>query len=158
MSNEQINQLVESTLNPYLVFKVEIHHTEEELLELSKQFSEKFINKLNNIIEINITPTSQYMFIKQNFLNEFKQNTQHIKYTITDITNEMWEMNNLDVFNGGDPAPEATKLMFPDELTNEEIIKQIFEAKYTMDDLLDKITRTGIESLNKIQKQMLNEK
>lgn len=158
MSNEQLNNLVEATVNPYLVFKVELHHTEEELDKLYQEFSEDFLNKLEkNVIEIEITPISNYLFIKKNFINELRENLKHIKYTAKDASSEIWEMNNLDIFDEGDPAPELTRLVFPDNLTNKEIIKQIFESKFNQDDLLDKISRSGIESLNEIQKQMLNE-
>lgn len=161
MSNEQINQLVESTLNPYLVFKVESFHTDEEfnelLIESQNKISEKdSINFGLNTVTIELE-NFDYVFVKSNFYPKFIEMSQKcgFDFKLTHCIDELWEMNSLNIFNEGDPAPEATKLAFPDDLTNFEIIKQMFESKYSMDDLLDKITRTGIGSLNEVQKQML---
>lgn len=163
MSNEQINQLVESTLNPYLVFKVENLHNEEEynklLDEVPNKISEQELTDLGlNSVTIELEDFN-YMFIKSKFYPKYIEMVKRcgFEFKLTQCIDEIWEMNNLNIFDEGDPAPEATKLAFPDDLTNFEIIKQMFETKYSMDDLLDKITRTGIESLNEIQKRMLNE-
>lgn len=161
MSNKEINQLVESTLNPYLVFKVESNHTDEEynklLDEVPNKISEQELTDFGlNSITIELEDFN-YMFIKSEFYPKFIEMSQKcgFDFKLTHCINELWEMNSLNIFDEGDPAPEATKLAFPNDLTNFEIIKQMFESKYSMDDLLDKITRTGIESLNEVQKQML---
>ena len=129
MSNEQLNQLVEATVNPYMLFKMEFNHTKEELEELGKQFSLEFVGKFeSNVIEIEVTPTLFYLFIKQNFLNELKENIKHIKYSLTDASDEIWNMDSLNIFDDGDPAPEATKLMFPNNLTNFDILQCAFAS------------------------------
>lgn len=164
MNNEKIDQLVEATLNPYLVFKVELDQSKEEydklMSEINTKISEQEINEFeSNTITIELE-NFDYIFIKNNYYPKFIEMLKKagLKFKLTNAVNEIWEMDNLNIFDEGDPAPELTKLAFPGSVTNFEILEQIFEANYTTDDIIDKIGRSGIESLNEIQKQMLNGK
>ena len=59
MSNKEINQLVETTLNPYLVFRAEILNTKEEF-KLLNQLADKLLTDNfrsefdNNCIQVDI--------------------------------------------------------------------------------------------------------
>ncbi len=162
MNNREINNLVEVSLNPYLVFKIEILNTEEEYQQLLTKVDE-FItpenrNKiLQNSEAIDLTWDLGYVFVKQNFLKEYFRLVKLVgfKIKVTDATEELWDSNNLQFLNQEDPAPELTEMAFP--FTNPmNILKQIFDQKYNQDDVIDKIARTGVESLNELNKYIIN--
>jgi len=161
MNDTQLNQLIETTLNPYLVFRVESLNTQEEHDKLIENAGEEIniedalaYDANTSIVEFK---DFDYIFVKSNFYPKFIEllKKSGLKFKMTNCIQELWEMNDLSIFDNGDPAPELTKLAFPDLVNNMDILEQMFKQQFSQDDVLDKITRTGIESLNSIQQQML---
>jgi len=167
MENKKLNNLIEVSLNPYFILKLELQHTEEEcnIIKQSLENGEnlKFINELEkNSINIEEKYNLDYLFIKQDFipkLNNFLIKL-NIKFTLKDASDEIFNMKDISRFNIEDPCPELTKLAFGDELISKgnpmEIIKLVINNKYELDNVLDKISKDGIESLNELHKNILN--
>ena len=84
-------------------------------------------------------------------------------FNLKNATNEIFNMKNLDIFtkiDDEDPNPELTKQFFPEMVSKKdqimEILKMNFTNKYSVDNILDKIGKDGVESLNELHKYILN--
>ena len=165
MKAEMINKLVETSLNPYMVFYVELNHTKEECDDLYKKakdiITKDFLKKFSdNVLDIDLSHNASYVLIKQNFVNEFKNIMDIIgfDYTMVEAIDELWEMNDLTLLlDNNDPAPEITAMMgFENDFLDG--LKTIIERRYSLDDVLDKISKSGYQSLNMLNKYILDKK
>lgn len=170
MSLEMINDLVKESLNPYVIIHLVFNHTEEELDILEQKLvSVSGVEELEEIykpmIIIETSYNEGYMFIPKTIIPKFIKllNDCEANFIIKDVTNEIWEMNDISFiteYGEIDPSPELTEQFFPGLISeNEKInnyLKIIFSSRYSVDDVLDKISRKGIESLNVINKYILN--
>jgi hypothetical protein len=84
------------------------------------------------------------------------------------FTKDLFEMDNLnellnnfkdDMDNLSDEEKELVKECFPNHKTQKEkatsIIKSLFLNNFTTDDVLDRISEKGFESLNEFHKNIL---
>jgi hypothetical protein len=159
-----IEKLVETNLNPYIAFYVKLNHTQEEYDKLyeeanniiTKAFLEEFDK---NVLSIDMSYNISYNLIKQNFIYEFKQMMDqcNLNYTMIETIDELWELEDLNpLLSIEDPCPEVTAMCFDDEFLDG--LKTIVERKYDVDDVLDKISRSGYQSLNILNKHILDKK
>jgi DNA polymerase III delta prime subunit len=152
-----LNKMIETSLNPYIVFYIKLNHTKEEYDKLyeeanniiTKDFLEKFHS---NVLDIDLSYNISYILIKQNFIYEYKQMMDqcNLNYVMVDAIDELWELEDLT------PLLNVEDLYFDDEFL--EGLKTIVEHKYDIDDVLDKISRSSYQSLNVLNKHVLNKK
>lgn len=154
MKNQEIDKLVEATLNPYVVIKMQIFNTKEEMEAMEKLaldngiITEKFINKYeNNTIKIEINDNLSYVFIKYNFHSEFINMMKKVgyKFQFTNALNEIWTMGNInDLITKNDPDLDIRDMVVAcfGEIESDKIrsILQIMVTqKYSVDDVIDLI-------------------
>jgi hypothetical protein len=152
-----LNKMIETSLNPYVAFYIKLNHTKEEYDKLyekandiiTKDFLEKFHN---NVLDIDLSYDASYILIRQNFIYEYKQmmNQCNLNYVMVDAIDELWELEDLT------PLLHIEDSYFDDEFL--EGLKTIVERKYDVDDVLDKISRSSYQSLNVLNKHILNKK
>lgn len=152
-----LNKMIETSLNPYILFYIKLNHTKEEYDKLyeeanniiTKDFLEKFHS---NVLDIDLSYNTSYILIKQNFIYEYKQMMDqcNLNYVMVDAIDELWELEDLT------PLLNVEDLYFDDEFL--EGLKTIVEHKYDIDDVLDKISRSSYQSLNVLNKHVLNKK
>jgi hypothetical protein len=171
MEARDLNRLIKANLNPYTIVRVVALNTEEELDEIRRNTSELDIdNKLvDNFVEIEVSDTEAILFISKNDLVTVNKELTDVgvKFKITNIINEFFEMDNLNELllklENDDDLDELTKELvkdcFPEFKTPREkatsIIKSIFLNNFTTDDVLDRISEKGFESLNEFHKNIL---
>lgn len=158
----QVDKLIKYNSNPYTAVRITLLHSDEELEVLKANLSDLEIGSSNRIIEIEINSKEFILFITQKDLisvvNNFKNN--NIKLKIVNIIKDLFEMSNLEEFiNSNEETDEEVislvKKAFPNYMTLEEIINNMFNIHYNIDDVLDLINNKGIESLNKFNKSFL---
>ena len=152
-----LNKMIETSLNPYVAFYIKLNHTKEEYDKLyekandiiTKDFLEKFHN---NMLDIDLSYDASYILIRQNFIYKYKQmmNQCNLNYVMVDAIDELWELEDLT------PLLHIEDSYFDDEFL--EGLKTIVERKYDVDDVLDKISRSSYQSLNVLNKHILNKK
>ena len=168
---KNLNRLIKVNLNPYTIIHVTALNTEEELIEIERNNSGLDIDSklVDNFVEIEVSSTEVILLISKNDLVTANKELTNacIKYKITNIINEFFEMDNINELllklEGDDdldePTKELVKDFFPNFKTPREkaisIIKSVFENNFTMDDVLDRINSKGIESLNEFHKNIL---
>jgi hypothetical protein len=159
-----LNKMIETSLNPYIAFYIKLNHTKEEYDKLYEEandiITKDFIEKFHtNALDIDLSYDTSYVLIRQNFIHEYKQMMEqcNLNYTMVDAIEELWELEDLtSILSFEDPCPEITTICFDDEFL--EGLKTIIERKYDVDDVLDKISRSGYQSLNVLNKHILNKK
>lgn len=168
---KNLNRLIKVNLNPYTIVRVIALNTKEELNKIRRNTSELDIDNkmMDNFVEIEISDFEAILFISKNDLVTMNKELTNIgvKFKITNIVNEFFEMDNLDELllklENDDDLDESTKELvkdcFPEFKTQKEkassIIKSVFLNNFTTDDVLDKINSKGFESLNKFHKNIL---
>jgi hypothetical protein len=171
MNTEMINDLVKESLNPYVVIRLVVNHTKEEMDVLEQKLVDLVgVEELDEIykpsIIIETSDIEGYMFAPKTTIPKFANllDMCEANYVLEDATDKIWEMNDISFlteYEEVDPAPELTVEFFPGLISeNEQInnyLKTIFSSKYSVDDVLDKISRKGIESLNIINKYILEQ-
>ena len=169
MNIEMINDLVKESLNPYVVIRLVVNHTKEEMEQLEQKLvdivgAEELEEIYKPAIIVETSDTEGYIFAPKTVIPKFANllDICEANYVLEDATNNIWEMNDISFiteYGEEDPAPELTEQFFPGSTSeNEKInnyLKTIFSSKYSVDDVLDKISRKGIESLNTINKYIL---
>jgi hypothetical protein len=168
---KNLNRLIKANLNPYTIVRVISFNTEGELLEIERNNPELDIESklVNRFVEIEVLPTEAILFVSKNDLITINKELTNvgIKFKITNIINEFFEMDNLNELllklDNDDNLDESEKDMvkdfFPNHKTQREkaisIIKSVFENNFTTDDVLDRINSKGIDSLNEFHKNIL---
>lgn len=170
MENKNIDFLVKNSLNPFLIIKldVEIKNISEFNDKLKNKLLEQGVDFLNELerdsIGYDISDSISYLFVRKQLLPKIKNILTSIdhKFTIKDVTDEFWEMDDLtDFFNKfmGDDDVEFTKQHFPEFISDRDKVRNIlrlsFEKKYNVDNVLDKINEKGLNSLNEFNEYIL---
>ena len=162
---KKLDKLVANSLNPYTIVRITSSNTEEELDKIADNmvgFEDGLMG--NDAIEIEISPVEAIVFINKNDLATTIKRLKEIgiKFEITNIVNEIFEMDNLDnllSYFEIDEDPEFTAEFFPGLVSQQQkvinIINSIFENNFTMDDVLDRISTKGLDSLNEFHKNLL---
>jgi hypothetical protein len=152
-----LNKMIETSLNPYVAFYIKLNHTKEEYDKLYKEandiITKDFLEKFHsNVLDIDLSYYAIYILIRQNFIYEYKQmmNQCNLNYVMVDAIDELWELEDLT------PLLNIEDSYFDDEFL--EGLKTIVERKYDVDDVLDKISRSSYQSLNVLNKHILNKK
>ena len=171
MNIEMINDLVKESLNPYVVIRLVVNHTKEEMDVLEQKLVDIVgVEELEEIykpaIIVETSDTEGYILAPKSVIPKFANllDICEANYILEDATDNIWEMNDISFiteYGEIDPSPELTAQFFPGSVSeNEKInnyLKTIFNSKYSVDDVLDKISRKGIESLNTINKYILEQ-
>lgn len=171
MNIEMINDLVKESLNPYVVIRLVVNHTKEEMEQLEQKLvdlvgAEELEEIYKPAIIVETSDTEGYIFAPKTVIPKFANllDICGANYMLEDATDNIWEMNDISFiteYGEVDLAPELTEQFFPGLVSeNEKInnyLKTIFSSKYSVDDVLDKISRKGIESLNIINKYILEQ-
>jgi hypothetical protein len=175
METRDLDRLVKININPFTAIHFKTDHTSEELEAI---FIEAVMNgdgdeiekALENTIEIEISLFESIMFMTKNDLTVFLSllNKCGVRYEMRNFTKDLFEMDNLnellnnfkdDKDNLSDEERELVKECFPNHKTQKEkatsIIKSLFLNNFTTDDVLDRISEKGFESLNEFHKNIL---
>ena len=175
METRDLDRLVKININPFTAMHFKTDHTSEELEAI---FAEAAMNGdgdeieriLENTIEIEISLFESIMFMTKNDLTMFLSllNKCGVRYEMRNFTKDLFEMDNLnellnnfkeDKDNLSDEERELVKECFPNHKTQKEkatsIIKSLFLNNFTTDDVLDRISEKGFESLNEFHKNIL---
>jgi len=175
METRDLDRLVKININPFTAMHFKTDHTSEELEAI---FAEAAMNGdgdeieriLENTVEIEISLFESIMLMTRNDLTEFLSllNKCGVRYEMRNFTKDLFEMDNLnellnnfkeDKDNLSDEERELVKECFPNHKTQKEkatsIIKSLFLNNFTTDDVLDRISEKGFESLNEFHKNIL---
>ena len=175
METRDLDRLVKININPFTAMHFKTDHTSEELEAI---FAEAAMNGdgdeieriLENTVEIEISLFESIMLMTRNDLTAFLSllNKCGVRYEIRNFTKDLFEMDNLnellnnfkeDKDNLSDEERELVKECFPNHKTQKEkatsIIKSLFLNNFTTDDVLDRISEKGFESLNEFHKNIL---
>jgi len=174
METRDLDRLVKININPFTAMHFKTDHTSEELEAI---FTEAAMNgdvdeiekTLENTIEIEISLFESIMLMTKNDLTAFLSllNKCGIRYEMRNFTKNLFEMDNLNELllklENDDDLSELDKELindcFPGFKTPREkatsIIKSIFANNFTTDDVLDRISEKGFESLNEFHKNIL---
>lgn len=170
MKASMIKTQIENSKDPFMFFQLELLNSEEEIKDITDRVEsiltlEEVMAIESNVIAADISPTMDYIIIQKSFIETFKQfmNKCGFKMQITDLTNQIWNSNNvkefISLFGSEDPNLELTKQFFPGLQGNfekvNEILKVVVESQFTLNDVLDKINEQGIDSLNELNKYIL---
>jgi hypothetical protein len=176
METRDLDRLVKININPFTAMHFKTDHTSEELEAI---FTEAAMNGgidemdkiLENTIEIEISLFESIMFMTKNDLTAFLSllNKCGVRYEMRNFTKDLFKMDNLnELLNNfkddncddlSELEQELVKDCFPNFKTQKEkatsIIKSIFANNFTTDDVLDRISEKGFESLNEFHKNIL---
>lgn len=175
MKTRDLDRLVKININPFTAMHFKTDHTSEELEAI---FAEAVMNGdgdeieriLENTVEIEISLFESIMLMTRNDLTAFLSllNKCGVRYEMRNFTKDLFEMDNLnelldnfkdDKDNLSDEERELVKECFPNHKTQKEkassIIKSLFLNNFTTDDVLDRISEKGFESLNEFHKNIL---
>jgi hypothetical protein len=174
METRDLDRLVKINTNPFTAIYLKTDHTPEELgaifTEVAINGGVDGINKiLENAVEIEISLFESIMFMTKNDLTAFLSllNKCGIRYEMRNFTKDLFEMDNLNELllklENDDDLSELDKELindcFPGFKTPREkatnIINSIFVNNFTTDDVLDRISKKGFESLNEFHKNIL---
>jgi hypothetical protein len=174
METRDLDRLVKININPFTAMHFKTDHTSEELEAI---FTEAAMNGgidemdkiLENTVEIEISLFESIMFMTKNDLTAFLSllNKCDVRYEMRNFTKDLFKMDNLNELllklENDDDLNELDKELikdcFPNHKTPREkatsIIKSIFVNNFTTDDVLDRISEKGFESLNEFHKNIL---
>jgi hypothetical protein len=174
METRDLDRLVKININPFTAMHFKTDHTSEELEAI---FTEAAMNGdgdeiekiLENTVEMEISLFESIMFMTKNDLTAFLSllNKCDVRYEMRNFTKDLFKMDNLNELllklENDDDLNELDKELikdcFPNHKTPREkatsIIKSIFVNNFTTDDVLDRISEKGFESLNEFHKNIL---
>lgn len=161
---KKLDELVANSLNPYTIVRMVSLTTEEELKEIERDTPEFDNDMTGDVVEIEISPVESIFFINRKDLitSTTRLKEVGIKFKVTNIVNEIFEMDSLDELLSSleiDENPELTAEFFPGLLCQRQkainIINSVFESNFGVDDVLDKISTKGSGSLNEFHKNLL---
>jgi hypothetical protein len=161
---KKLDELVANSLNPYTIVRMVSSNTEEELDKIENDMPEFENDMTGDVIEIEISPVESIIFINRNDLitSTTRLKDAGIKFKVTNIVNEVFEMDSLDELLSSleiDENPELTAEFFPGLLCHRQkainIINSVFENNFSVDDVLDRINTKGSGSLNEFHKNLL---
>lgn len=163
----KIDELINDNLNPYVAVRIITSYNEEELKQVELNLVEKHGLKLINsvskkLISVDISPNESYLYTNKSNLDKFISllDECNVEYQLNDAVDAIWEMDNLEqVLPMEDPCPEFTKEHFGnvenDRYKVLSILKLIFSRKFDINNVLEKISIGGMESLNELNKYFL---
>jgi hypothetical protein len=145
--------------------KVDDKGLEQLEIDISKNFSQEEIIDLDDrLISIDIGKFDSYILGNIEDIKKLEDILIKCKapYLAIDLMPKIWDMTDISFitnYGDGDPNPELTQEVFPglsslnQKINN--ILKSICDRRYTKDDVLDKINEKGIESLNSLNRYIL---
>lgn len=169
MKVDMIDKQVKNSNDPFVVFHVNLLNSIEEI--------ESLTNNLENVLDIEevvflnskikaaeLSKNEDYMIINQLSIEQFCQIMIKggFKIKMVEYVDQIWNFNNeelnqfISLFDGEDPCPELTEEAFGEEEKTIDVLKTIMASKFTTDDVLDKISNSGIDSLNDLNKFILD--
>jgi hypothetical protein len=153
MKTSMINTQIENSKDPFMFFQLELLNSLEEIETITDNVENiltlgEIISIENNVISADVSKTKDYVIINQSFIEQFKQLMIKcgFKMQITDLTNQIWNSNDIGEF---------VKLFENKNEKVDEILKVVVESQFTVNDVLDKISEKGIDSLNELNKYIL---
>jgi hypothetical protein len=161
---KKLDELVANSLNPYTIVRMVSLNTEKELDEIQHSMPEFENIMTGDVVEIEISPIEAIIFINRNDLitSTRRLKDSGVNFKVTNIVNELFEMDNLDELLSSleiDENPELTAEFFPGLLCQRQkainIINSVFESNFSVDDVLDRINTKGSGSLNEFHKNLL---
>lgn len=169
MKTDELNKVVENSLNPYTIVRMISLNTKEELAEIERNVPEFDISTVSDMVEIEISPVEMILFITKNDLSTMSKRLSNVgvKFITTNIVDEIFEMDNLDELlsklneehNLSDEEKELVDECFPGYIPKKQkainIINTVFESNFGVDDVLDRINVKGSGSLNEFHKNLL---
>lgn len=166
---KSIDKLVKDTLNPPVIIKLILDHTIEELEELEKIYTgliteEEGQEYIDNCIDIDIDKCTNYIITNERYIPKLEHLLDRggVRFLISNASRELFEMDNIEellLVLKEDDDPKFTAEFFPDYISPREEaiieIKKIFERQFSIDDVLDLISKKGIDSLNRFHREIL---
>lgn len=158
----KLDILVANSLTPYIVVEIVLNHNKKEIEDLENKaeniISDEYRKLMNEeFIIVDINTTNKFIFLKKKHLSTFIENLKLVGYNfeIYNALHRIWNMKNLSLFTDFDPIPELTEEAFND-FNPMDILKVMVENKYSLDDVLSKINDFGVNSLNELNKFVLD--
>jgi hypothetical protein len=161
-----IDTKIKNSLDPFLILKLEITNSNEEIQNLMDNIenilSTDEVLKFSSVLSADVSSNLDYVIINKSFLPELESMMGKcgMKYKSSNMLNEIWNSDNLDFFLDYFKVKEHPEFEFdyPDEKYDLvlEILKVVVESKYDLDDVLDKISLSGFNSLNELNLYILN--
>jgi len=167
MKVNMIDTQIENNINPFIVFQVNSFNSEEEMTNVKNNISKFLTDEEIDILEKNtiaadFSLTVDYLIINKSFVDEFTRliNKCGIKFELVNIIEQIWNLNSVKEFVGlfgeEDLSVQLTQQSFKCTFEKvNEILKVIVESQFNVNDVLDKISEKGIDSLNELNKYIL---
>jgi hypothetical protein len=169
MKVNMIDKQVKNSNDPFIVFKVTLLNSDEEIKDLTSKVEEVLtldeVTTMSQVTSADIDIRTSYMIIRHSNISQFEYITNKcgFKIKMVEFINNVWEFNNeefqsfVSLFESEDedPCPELTEFAFGPNGNVLDILEAISESKFTIDNVLDKISTKGIESLNDLNKYIL---
>ncbi len=148
-----IDKRIKNSIDPYLILKLETFNTKEEV-DYIKEHIEKYLTddelfQLNEFMAAEISSQLDYVIINRSYLPKLKHLIEKcgIKMKITDLLPEIWDLNDIETFVSNFDEWDKSKI--------KDILKAVVESKYDVNDVLDKVSNSGVSSLNELNLYIL---
>ena len=164
---KKLDELIANSLNPYTIVRMVSSNTEEELKKIECNTPVFDNDMTGDVVEIEISPVEAIVLINRKDLITSTKRLKEvgIKFKVTNIVNEIFEMNSLDELlssleiDENDLEKEILNECFPGFISQKtkaiNIINSVFESNFNIDDVLDRINVKGSGSLNEFHKNLL---
>jgi hypothetical protein len=130
--------------------KLDFNEDYYSVLEIEPTASSQELKKAYYAIVFTYHPDRKAVETEKELANKQMMDQCNLNYVMVDAIDELWELEDLT------PLLNVEDLYFDDEFL--EGLKTIVEHKYDIDDVLDKISRSSYQSLNVLNKHVLNKK
>jgi hypothetical protein len=153
MKASMIKTQIENSKDPFMIFQLELLNSLEEIEQITDNVENiltlgEIMSIENNVISADVSKTKDYIIINQSFIEQFEQLMIKCGFEMqmTDLTTQIWDSNDIEEF---------VKLFEGKNEKVDEILKVVAESQFTVNDVLDKISEKGIDSLNELNKYIL---
>lgn len=170
MKASMIDIQIENNKDPFMVFQVNVLNQIEEaeciLNNLESLLTPEELSFLaDDLISADISKTVDYIIIKQSCVKKFEKISKKcgLQIEMINMAKQIFDLKNVEefvsLFGQKDSNPELTQQAFPglqstfDKVNN--IIKAIVLSQFGVNDVLDKISEKGIDSLNELNQYIL---
>jgi hypothetical protein len=170
MKASMIDIQIENSKDPFMIFQVNVSNSMEEIENIFSNMEslltpEELSFLANDLISADVSKNVDYIIIKQSCVKQFQKISKKcgLQIKMINMAKQIFDSKNVEefvsLFGQKDTNPELTQQFFPgiesrfDEVNN--IVKMVILSQFNIDDVLDKISEKGIDSLNELNQYIL---
>lgn len=155
MKASMIDVQIENSKDPFMVLQInvlnQVEETEYILNNLESLLTIEELNFLaDDLIAADASKTVDYIIIKQSYIKQFQKISKKcgLQIEILNMAKTIFDSKNVEefvsLFKNSDQSNQI-----------EDIIRVIILSQFGVNDVLDKISEQGIESLNELNQYIL---